>query len=73
MVNGVGMAKRPDRKFIGDRQYKLTVFRIESEYEDGTPENLTLIKDSIVCELSDDPEKNKFMLVYVAENMLKGK
>lgn len=58
------MAK-PNRKWIGDTEHVATVFRIESRYEDGTPENLTLIKDDTVVELSEDPSKNHFLVGYV--------
>lgn len=51
---------------------KVSLFRIESRYEDGTPENLTLIKENMTVELSNDPEKNYFLIAYVNEKMLKG-
>lgn len=52
---------------IGGEPYRLTVFRIISRYEDGTPEVLNLVKDVQTCELSRNPDENCFMTAYMPD------
>jgi hypothetical protein len=61
----------PNRKFIGTEEYVLVILRVQSTYENGTPEDLTLITDDLVCELSEDSSKNKFITAYVPKNQIK--
>ena len=61
------MSRPPARKIIGSEMYALTMFRVESRDERGRPESLTLIPRDRVVELSEDPEKNQFILGYVRE------
>ena len=46
------------------------VARIQTRYENGMPEDVTLIPDDMTVELSDDKKNNQFMMVYVREAML---
>jgi hypothetical protein len=52
---------------LGGEQYKLTLFRIISRYEDGTPEVLNLVTDLQTCELSENPDQNHFLTAYMPD------
>lgn len=52
----------PDGKIL-----RAAVARIQSRYEDGMPEDITLLRDDMVIELSEDVSKNHFITVYVDE------
>lgn len=52
---------------IGGETYNLTVFRVISRYEDGTPEVLNLVPDLQTCELSKNPDENCFFTAYMPE------
>lgn len=45
--------------------YKQAVLRVESRYEDGTPEVLRLIKETSTAELAIDETRNHFIIVYI--------
>ena len=53
----------------GDR-YVPIVMKIQSKYEDGVPEDLTLIPDQQSVEIMGGEE---FMVVYAKESMVKRK
>lgn len=53
----------------GDR-YVPIVLKIQDKYEDGVPENLTLIPDKQSVEIVGGEE---FMVVYALENMVRRK
>ena len=57
----------PRRVRIGGEWYVLSVFRVQERYEDGTPEDMTLIKEDGVAELSTDPSKNQFITGFIRE------
>jgi hypothetical protein len=44
------------------RRMKLTLFRVQTRYED-----VTLIPEDMTCELSTDVTKNEFILAYTPE------
>lgn len=51
----------------GEKKYRLTVFRVLSKHEDGTPDELRLIADNEVCELSRD---DWFVTAFLPECVL---
>lgn len=65
--------KLPGRLVIDGVHYLATVMRVQHRYEDGTPEDVTIIKDEMTIELSTDPTNNEFIIVYVKESTLRPK
>ena len=61
------MSRPPARKIIGSEMYAITLFRVESRDERGRPEELTLITEDRIVELSEDPSKNQFIFAYIRE------
>ncbi len=52
-------------------RYRLTVFRVETRYEDGTPEDVVRIKPDMTCELNpDDSSKNEFIIGFMPAEVL---
>ncbi len=49
---------------IGGHPFRLCCFRIESWDENGVPERLTHIPDDRTAELSDNSDRNHFMLFW---------
>lgn len=60
-------AKQPEWITIKGVHYKLTVFKIHNHYENGDPEDCTLIPDEQIVEITGG---EKFMIVYVRKDML---
>lgn len=58
---------KPNKLKIKNQPYKLVVFRVISRYEDGTPENLMLVKDTGTVELSENPQENNFVTAYMPD------
>lgn len=46
-------------------RYELRLLRVESYYEDDSPEDVVILKDDCVVELSDDETRNHFVTAYV--------
>lgn len=61
------MTEKAKTRILGNQRHKLHIFRIESRYEDGTPEVVRLIKDTQTCELSTDITMNNFFTAYVPD------
>ena len=59
----------PELTIINGIMYRLVVFKIVSENEDGTPWELMLMKDNEVAEIVG----GKFMTGYVRQYMLEPK
>lgn len=63
--------KAPRHIDIGGVVYKLCVLRVQEFYEDGTPEDLTRIKEDMTCELDPvDKTKNTFITAYLPRKVL---
>lgn len=51
------------------KAYRPMVFRVQSHYEDGVPEDCTMIKSDTYVELSADVKRNQFMVCLVPLEM----
>lgn len=60
-------ANHPRYATINGRRYVSVAVKVQSRYEDGTPEDLTLIPDNQMVELVGGEE---FLLVYVLESVV---
>jgi len=49
---------------------RMVVARVHSVYPDGHPESVTFLRQEAVCELSEDPRHNNFVLVWAPESAL---
>ena len=70
MNNGLPIPPLPKWIEINDRRYYLVIFRIHSKYEEGDPEDCTLLLNDTPVELSADQSKNLFMTAYVPAHMV---
>lgn len=61
----------PELLNVGGRMYQLTVFRVASKYEDGTPEECVLLPNDMTVELAHGGG-DEFMACYVPRVMFKG-
>ena len=62
------------KKWIRGKYYVPVVLRVEQEDEKGRPFVVTTLYDEQVAELNpSDPNKNKFWIVFVPEEMVKVK
>lgn len=69
-AKGAGRHPKPRTVRIANDVYALVVCRVESVDEKGRPEVLTVIPPDRVVELSSDPEKNRFIGVYVRSEIM---
>jgi hypothetical protein len=56
---------------LGGRMYDLVVLRVQSRYEDGTPEDVTVLKNDMTVELSTDQARNEFVTAYLPRSTLR--
>jgi hypothetical protein len=62
----LAMPSKPGRIKIGGDTYVATVMKINSKYPDGTPKELTLIRDEDTVKLSEGDE---FTIPYFLKSM----
>lgn len=53
---------------LGGERYHATVFKIQTRYENGIPEDCTLLHDNITVEVVGG---EAFLIAYVSERMLR--
>lgn len=65
---------KPGVLYLGGDKYVPVILRVEERDEEGRPETLTLIQggpDSVI-ELSQDPSRNHFAVVYMRDTFRDG-
>lgn len=63
------MSKRLTR-FIDGERYRLAVFRVKSEFPNGTPRLVERVPEHGTQRLSENVEENRFFTAYVLEDLV---
>lgn len=66
------MSKRPKRVLIAGRVYRRVLFRIQATYENGQPEEVTMLPDKQMVEINSPDEHSQFFVAYVREHVYNG-
>lgn len=66
------MKFRPKRVLISGKVYRRVLFRIQNTYENGQPEEVTMLPDKQMVEINNVAEHNQFFIGYVLEHVYNG-
>lgn len=61
----------PEQVRIKGRRYVLVALRVETTREDGSPDQVTIVRPDDVVELSGETAANRFVTAYIHESGLR--